>query len=98
VLPSMESLYTEYGGTGADDVRFLGVSVDTLATDIRAAINKYGLEYPQVSNLKSWKTSPFRQSYGLSWIPTFYVIDPEGRVALSTVTFSKLEAYLEKLR
>ena len=43
------------------------------------------------------KETKIDQAYHINWIPTMYLIDPEGKIILGTVEIKKLEAALEKL-
>ena len=43
---------------------------------------------------KFHKKGDVAQAYHISWIPTVYVIDPQGNVALATVMSEKVAAYL----
>ena len=55
---------------------------------------KLALPYTQVSDLKNMRESPVSLAYNIKWIPSVYVIDPEGKVALATVMSEKVDAYL----
>jgi len=90
-LPKMAELQQKYSARGVD---FVGVSFDTNKDSWTACIDKFALKYPQVSELKKMKESAVAEAYGVKWIPSMYLIDPEGRVALSTVVIEKLEAAL----
>jgi len=93
VLPEMVEIYERYKNKAA----FLGISFDNDRQSLATAIAEYGLEYPQVSEFKAWKETEIYSSYKISWIPAFYVVDPEGRVAFATVTAGKLEDFLKGL-
>lgn len=93
-IPEMKALFNEFNG---QNVQFLGISFDT---DRDAWIdcywNKYQMYWTQVSELKKWKHgTTIDRLYHVDWIPTMYVIDPEGKVALATVDIQKLRSYLE---
>jgi len=90
-LPRMAALAQKYAERG---IEFVGVSFDTDKAAWTSAIEKYGLRYAQVSELKKMKESATADAYGVKWIPSMYLIDPEGRVKLATVMIDKLEAAL----
>ena len=78
------------------DVEFVGISFDTDYKRWQAAIDKFGIQYAQVSELKPWKQTTISKQYHIKWIPTIYVIDPEGKVALATVMVEKVKDYLQQ--
>ena len=75
--PALVDLYKEYNPKG---VEFLGVSFDTDADKMTEAINKYNIPWAQVSELKKWKETDINETYQIKWIPSFYLICPEGKV------------------
>ena len=91
--PEMVKLYKKY-----KKVRFIGVSFDTDENKWKECIAQDGLEWTQVSELKKWKETQISKEYGINWIPTFYLIDPQGRVAAACVTAGELAAELEKIK
>ncbi len=91
--PEVVRLYEAYHQYG---VEFLGVSMDTDVEAWKAAIAKYGIAYPQVSELKKFRETEIAQSYGVKWIPSMVVIAPDGKVQLSTVLSYKVDKYLKE--
>ena len=91
--PRMVDLYERYAN---DDYRidFLGISFDTDREACLRAIEKDGLEWPQVSELKKWKETDIARQYGIRWIPTVYVIDNMGRVLFAGNDLDELEELL----
>ncbi len=87
----MYRAYKEYG------VEFLGVSMDTDVEAWKKAIEKYEIDYPQVSELKKFKETDIAKAYGVKWIPSMVVIGPDGQVKLSTVLTYKVDKYLKEL-
>ena len=92
--PEVVRMQQEYARKG---VAFVGVSFDTDVEAWKRAISQYGITYTQVSELKKMRESEVAQAYGVKWIPSMVVIDPEGKVALSTVLYYKVEKYLKEL-
>lgn len=92
--PAMVELYKEYHPKG---VEFLGVSFDTEAEKMTAAVEKYQIPWTQVTELKKWKETEIDKVYKLSWIPAFYIICPEGKVAGFGVTADAVKEALAKL-
>ena len=92
-VPAVKELYAKYG----DKVRFVGISFDT----DKEALDKYLAEneipWLQLSDFAGKKESSIGENFHVKWIPSMYLIDPEGKVVLGTVMVDKLAAALEKL-
>lgn len=78
-------------------VKFVGVSFDTDAQSWKKAVQKYDLRYTQVSELKKMRESATAQAWGVNWIPSMVLVDPQGKVVLSTVLAYKMEKKLTEL-
>lgn len=92
--PEVVRLYEAYKKYG---VEFLGISMDTDVEAWKKAIEKFGITYPQVSELKKFKETDIAKAYGVKWIPSMVVIGPDGQVKLSTVLTYKVDKYLKEL-
>ena len=92
--PEVVRMYDAYKQHG---IEFLGVSMDTDVEAWKKAIEKYGIAYPQVSELKKFKETDISKAYGVNWIPSMVVIGPDGQVKLSTVLTYKVDKYLKEL-
>ena len=92
--PEVVRMYRQYHPLG---VEFVGVSMDTDVEAWRKAIAQYGIEYPQVSELKKFHDTDIAKAYGVKWIPSMVVIGPDGRVLLSTVLSYKADKLLKEL-
>ncbi len=93
-IPTVKRLYDEYAPKG---VRFVGVSFDFNAEAWMNAITKYDMAWVHVSELKKMKESAVAQAYGVKWIPSMVLIDPQGKVALATVMIEKMEGKLKEV-
>ena len=93
-MPQMKELYAQYSGKG---VQFLGVSFDTTREALDNYLKKEAIAWPQVTELKKMKESKMAQAYHIKWIPSIYVIDPNGKVLLATVEIEKLKTLLGDL-
>ena len=89
--PYIMSLYEKFAPKG---VEFVGVSFDTKAEAWKNGVEKLGIKYTQVSDMKHMRETAVAQTYCVKWIPTVYVVDPEGKVVLGTVMSDKVGAYL----
>ena len=92
--PFVMELYKKFGSKG---VEFVGVSFDRTREAWLAGVKKLGIEYTQVGDLKQMRESPVAQAYHVKWIPTVYIVDPQGKVALATVVSDKVSAYLHSV-
>lgn len=92
--PFIMQLYKKFGAKG---VAFVGVSFDKNLESWKNGVAKLGIEYTQVSDLKPMRESPVAEAYHVKWIPTVYVIDPQGKVVLATVVSDKVSAYLHSV-
>ena len=92
--PAIIALYDKFKSKG---VEFVGVSFDKNKESWQNGVGKLGIEYTQVSDLKHMRESAVAQAYHIKWIPSIYVVDPEGKVALSTVVSDKVSAYLHSV-
>jgi peroxiredoxin len=87
-FPFLERLYKQLGGDG---VAFLGVSQD----DARATkdfARQYGVTFPMVLDEKGY---PASNAYGLTMVPTVFLVDTDGTVKVSSMGFNKYD--LEKI-
>ena len=81
-FPFLERLYKRYGGDG---VTFLGISQD----DARATQNfakEYGMTFPLLLDDNGY---PVSNAYGLTNVPTIFLIDTDGTVKVSSVGFDR---------
>ena len=91
--PEVVRMYKEYHPRG---VEFVGVSMDTDVEAWQRAITQYGIEYPQVSELKKFRETDIAKAYGVEWIPSMVVVGADGKVKLSTVLSYKVEKLLKE--
>jgi peroxiredoxin len=94
-LLEMKKLHTLYDMQG---VEFIGVSFDTNKKVLDKFVEKEEINWKQVSELKKWKETKMSKDYHISWIPTMYLLDTDGRVLLATVEIAKLKEKLTELK
>ena len=92
-LPAMKELYAKYG----DKVAFVGISFDTDPEKLDAYVAENGIAWPQLSDFVTKKESKVADAFHVKWIPSMYLVGPDGKVMLGTVMVDKLEAALEAL-
>ncbi len=91
--PNVVKMYNKYKEKGFD---ILGVSLDRTKDRWVGAIEKDGLEWNHVSDLKGWKSSA-AALYGVRSIPHTVLLDKEGRIIARNLRGPKLEAKLAEI-
>lgn len=94
-LPEMKKLFQKYDMEG---VEFIGISFDTDSEVLQNFMDKEQIHWRVLSELKKMKDAQMAQDYHIQWIPTMYLLDTEGRVALATVEINKLKFKLAQLK
>jgi peroxiredoxin len=81
-FPFLERLYETYGDAKAS---FWGISQDK-AADTREFLNEFDVKFPSLIDADGYKVS---KQYGLTNVPSIFLIEPDGRVHTASVGFSK---------
>lgn len=89
-MPNVKLLYQKYKDKGFE---IYGVSLDKDRDAWLEAIEKDGLKWPQVSDLKFWQ-SEAAQTYAVQSIPHTVLIDKNGKILASGLRGAELEAKL----
>ena len=89
-------------GPGSEgEVEFLGIAVRESATASLAFTRRLKVPYPSISDSSGALLTTFADSLPAVAVPTTYILDTEGRVAvrvLDKVTYSTLTALIEDVR
>ena len=93
-IPAMKELYTEFAPKG---VEFVSFSFDHEEEAWKGCLAESEMPWKQVSNLIKWHDNPVSEAYGIHWIPTMFLIDPEGRIAAYAFTAAEMKPVLEAL-
>ena len=83
-FPFLQRLYERYG---SEDATFLGISQDDAKATAGFA-KQYGITFPIALDEKE-KGYPASNAYGLTNVPTVFLIEPEGIVRVSSMGFVK---------
>ena len=83
-FPFLQRLYQRYGG---GDVTFLGISQDDAKATAGFA-RQYGVTFPMALDEKE-KGYSASNEYGLTSVPTIFLIDADGTVRISSMGFVK---------
>jgi peroxiredoxin len=81
-FPFLERLYKRYGGK---DVTFLGISQDN-ARATKEFSDEYAVTFPIVLDAEGY---PASNAYGLTNVPTSFLIDTDGSVKIASLGFNK---------
>ena len=87
-FPFLERLHKRYGGDG---VTFLGISQDDARATQKFA-KEYGVTFPLLLDENGY---PVSNAYGLTNVPTVFLIETDGTVKISCMGFDKKD--LEKI-
>ena len=86
--PAMKRIYDTYAPRG---LVVVGVSFDSDEAEWRAYIEKNGLQWMQHRELSAASESAVAAAYHIDWTPTFYLVDPQGRISFATVYVGEME-------
>ncbi|MEP6931138.1 MAG: TlpA disulfide reductase family protein, partial [Flavobacterium sp.] len=91
--PNVVLAYKTYHDKGFD---VLGVSLDDKKKLWEKAIEKDGLTWTHVSDLKGWKND-VAVLYGVKLVPTNYLIGPDGKIAAKNLREAELQSKLKEI-
>jgi peroxiredoxin len=83
-FPFLERIYQRYGGA---NVTFLGISQDD-AGATKDFAREFGVTFPMLLDEKQ-KSYPASNAYGLTSVPTIFLIETDGTVKISCMGFDK---------
>lgn len=74
-----------------DEIVFVAVSFDRSEEAFKSYVTKNEMGGVQLFDPAGMRESAIAAAYHVSWIPSLYLIDESGKVALATVMIDKLE-------
>lgn len=92
-MPFLVDAYAKYKGKGFEIV---GVSIDHENDKWKSRIEELNITWPQVSDLKGWK-SELSKPYAVSSIPHTVLIDKDGTIIDKKISGAKIDAILDEL-
>lgn len=92
-LPNVKRVYEKYKNKGFE---ILGVSLDKDRDAWLEAIDKEGLKWPQVSDLKFWQSEAC-QTYAVQSIPYTVLVDKEGKIIATDLRGADLDKKLAEI-
>lgn len=84
-FPYVERLFQAYGKSGK--LTLVGVSQDNTA-DTKAFNREFGITFPVLIDAKGY---PVSKAYGLTNVPTIFLISGDGEIERTLVSWSKAE-------
>lgn len=91
-MPNMVKLYEKYQSKG---LAIVGISFDENHDSWTKAIKELGMKWPQISDLKGWKSVGATQ-FNITAIPHVIIIDQEGRIVEKNVRGNELERFIDE--
>lgn len=85
-LPYLDRIYKAYARSGA--FTFIGVSQDN-AADTRTFNRQFNVSFPVL--LDPAGKYPVSNAYGLTNVPTTFLVSPEGEIDFASVSWSKAD-------
>lgn len=92
-MPNVVANYEKYHSKGFE---IIGISFDTKAEAWKAAIKNLNMKWPQLSDLKGWKSAG-KDVYGINSIPASILLDKEGKIIAIDLRGEKLGEKLKEL-
>lgn len=92
-MPIVKQIQEKYGKR----IKLIGVSFDTDKEKMEKYLEANNYTWMQYSEFKKWKETKISKEYHISWIPTSYLIDPDGKVAFATIKTEEMMQQLDSL-
>lgn len=86
-MPIMEEALAKYEGK----IEVFSVAFDRKKETLEKYLTEHPVNYSVVCDYSAWKESAVTKAYQLGWIPTFYIIAPDGTIAGSGITGEELK-------
>jgi peroxiredoxin len=83
-FPFLQRIYEMYGG---GNFTFWGISQND-AEDTQEFLDRHGVKFPALLDEKGY---PASNQYGLTNVPTLFLISPDGTIQVGSVGFSKAD-------
>lgn len=94
--PELKALYDTYSDKVKNNqFEILGISLDRNKESWQKAIDRFGINWIQVSDLKFWK-SPVAKLYEVDELPFNIIIDGQGTILAKNLHGKDLEDFLKK--
>ena len=94
-VPMLKEMYSK---ADPDKVVFVSVSFDRTLDAVKDFVAEQELPGVQLYDPSGKKDSTVSAAFHVKWIPSLYLIGPDGRIALSTVMAQKVDAAIQNLK
>ncbi|MDQ0781833.1 peroxiredoxin [Chryseobacterium sp. W4I1] len=92
--PELKNLYNTFSDrVKKQEFEILGVSLDKNKESWEKAIDRFGISWTQVSDLKFWK-SPVAKAYEIEELPFNVIIDSQGKIIAKNLHGTDLVNFL----
>ncbi len=92
-MPNIKENYQKYHKSGLE---IIGISLDSNPDAWKSAIKALGLDWPQLSDLKGWK-SEAALTYGIRAIPANVLLDKDGKIIAVDLLGRRLSSKLTEI-
>ena len=92
-IPTVKDIYQHF----KNKVKIIGVSFDTDKAKLKEFREQNGMKWSMYCEGKKWKETNISKAYNIQWIPTMYLIAPDGKVAYTTVVAENMVKKLKEL-
>lgn len=92
-MPNVVANYKKYHSKGFEIV---GISFDNNGDSWKNAVVKLGMDWPNISDLKGWKSAG-AAAYGINSIPANVLLDGEGRIVAADLRAERLGEKLKDI-
>ena len=92
-MPNVVENYNKYHSKGFE---VIGVSFDNNASAWKTAVKSLGMAWPQLSDLKAWKSAA-APLYGIMAIPSNVLVDKDGKIVATDLRGSNLGKTLKEI-
>ena len=93
-LPYLKAAYEKYADRGFE---IYGVSLDNDREGWKAFVEENGMTWVNVIDVREDKSSPAAEAYGISAIPSNFLISPDGRIAAKNLRGTAVEERLSEI-
>ncbi len=94
--PQLKTMYDSYSGqVKKNQFEIVGVSLDKNKESWQKAIDRFQINWIQISDLKFWK-SPVAKLYEVDELPFNVIIDGQGTIIAKNLHGQELENFIKK--
>lgn len=91
---ALKDIYATFAPLG---LTVVGISFDEDETEWRTYITENDMDWLQHRETVAWSESAVSAAYNIRWIPTLYLVDPQGDVRFATVNVSEMADSLQSI-